>query len=279
MTNDRQIERLLDAWFADGPLSVHDRVIDDVAARITRQPQRPAWRLQSRRFPTMSTPVKLVLIGAALIAALAVGAVLVGGGSRITGPAPNPSPLALKEGPLTPGTYRVGPLDDNPATWIVTVRAGWSAYQDWAIIGPEMGGNKGTALFLADKVGIPDDPCHPIGTPAAATVDDLIADIQSRGDWTASAPVDITVSGYTGRRIDIQLPANVSTCGSNDDYFVTTEDGRQGWYAQAPSNRFTFWALDVGGTPKVLMRSSFADVPTREITETDAMVASSVITP
>ena len=109
MTNDRQIERLLDSWFADGPLTVHERVLDDVAARITRQRQRPAWRLHPWRFPTMSNPLKLVLIGAALVAALAAGAVLVGGGARIgeATPAPTPSPSPrLPTGRSRPGTGR-----------------------------------------------------------------------------------------------------------------------------------------------------------------------------
>lgn len=279
MTNDRQIERLLDAWFADGPLSVHDRVIDDVAARITRQPQRPAWRLPSWRFPTMSTPVKLVLIGAALVAALAAGAVLVGGGARFGQPTPAPvaSPMTLKDGPAVPGTYLVRPYPDSSLSWTVTVPDGWSAFQGFALIGPELPGNHGTALTLGEKMGVPADPCTVEGTPNAATVDEFIMAIQAREDLMVSEPVDITVGGHSGRRIDVELPAAVDSCGTNQDYWVTSEDGTKGWYAQAASNRFTFWVLDVEGTPAVLLRSTFADAPAEEITETDAMVASSVI--
>ena len=45
MTSERDIERILDLWFADGPTQAPDRVLDVVADRIGRQPQRPAWRL------------------------------------------------------------------------------------------------------------------------------------------------------------------------------------------------------------------------------------------
>ena len=164
-------------------------------------------------------------------------------------------------------------------TWTVTVPAGWSGFEDWAIVGPEMPGNVGTALVLGDKMGVPADSCRADGTPPAATVDDFIASVQARDDWVVSEPVDISVGGYTGRRIDIELPADIASCGSNTDYWVTAEGGKGGFYAQAPSNQFTFWALDVGGTPKVLMRSTFAAVPAREVSETDAMVESSQITP
>ena len=50
MTADRDIERLLDPWFSDGPTEAPDRVIDRIADRIERQPQRHAWRLQRRPY-------------------------------------------------------------------------------------------------------------------------------------------------------------------------------------------------------------------------------------
>ena len=296
MNNDRDLNRLLDSWFAEGPVRVADRVIDGTADRIARQRQLPAWRLRTWRFPNVSTPLRIVLIGAVLVAALAAGSILIAGG-RGTGPVatpvptpiptavptpvptPIPSPIALKAGALEPGTYRVRPYHDDSLTWTVNVPAGWSAFEDWAVIGPEMPGNVGTALFLAEKVGIPVDSCHPEGTASASTVADFIASVDARDDWVVSKPVDVVVDGYSGRRIDVELPADVATCGTNNDYFVTAEDGKNGFYAQAPSNRFTFWALDVAGKPRVFMRSTFAAVPAREVSETDAMVASSVITP
>ena len=53
MTHERDIDRLLDRWFADGPIEVADRVVLDAADRIDRQPQRPAWRFLRR--PTLMT--------------------------------------------------------------------------------------------------------------------------------------------------------------------------------------------------------------------------------
>ena len=79
MNDDRDLDRLLDAWFAEGPVQVADRVVDGTANRIARQRQLPAWRLRSWRFPTMSTPIKLVAIGAALLAVLVGGAVIIRG--------------------------------------------------------------------------------------------------------------------------------------------------------------------------------------------------------
>jgi len=98
MNEDRDLDRLLDAWFAEGPVQVADRMIDGTANRIARQRQVPAWRLRSWRFPTMSTPIKLVAIGAALLAVLVGGAVMMGGGAPPPAPTPNPAPTSVAVG-------------------------------------------------------------------------------------------------------------------------------------------------------------------------------------
>ena len=77
MTHERDIDRLLDLWILDGPTQVADRVILDVAARIDRQPQRPAWRFLRRPTPmTSSVRWAVVLVAVALIAV--VGFVVIG---------------------------------------------------------------------------------------------------------------------------------------------------------------------------------------------------------
>jgi hypothetical protein len=113
MTTDRQLERLLDGWFAEGPTVVADRVIDDVAGRIGHQRQRPTWRLQAGRVPPMSTPARLALVAAALGLALLAGGILLAGSRDSVPPeAPEPGDLLphlpaavpLPEGVIVPGT-------------------------------------------------------------------------------------------------------------------------------------------------------------------------------
>ncbi|HEY8198454.1 MAG TPA: hypothetical protein VIF44_01685 [Candidatus Limnocylindrales bacterium] len=71
MTHERDIDRLLDHWLSDGPTEVSDRVVLDVAERIQRQPQRPAWR-----FPRRPTIMSSSLRWAAVLVALALMAVV-----------------------------------------------------------------------------------------------------------------------------------------------------------------------------------------------------------
>ena len=51
MTDDQELSVVLHEWLIEGPREMPDRVIDVVAQRIRRQPQRPAWRLDRRPFP------------------------------------------------------------------------------------------------------------------------------------------------------------------------------------------------------------------------------------
>jgi osmoprotectant transport system substrate-binding protein len=94
MTQGRDVERLLDRWFIDGPIIVSDRVIDRVADRIEHQSQRHAWRLAWDRFDLRS----IATIGAFIVTiaiASSLGAILLlrgGVGGPAATPTPSPSP-------------------------------------------------------------------------------------------------------------------------------------------------------------------------------------------
>jgi hypothetical protein len=108
MTDDRDLSFILDRWLSDGPAEMPDRVIDVVAIGISRQRQRPVWRLDWRRY-TMNISVKLVAALVAVLAIAVVGYNLLPGGSTGTGglaatPAPtaSPSPTSAPTASPTP---------------------------------------------------------------------------------------------------------------------------------------------------------------------------------
>jgi len=288
MTNDRQIERLLDSWFTEGPTVAPDRAIEGVAARITRQPQRPAWRLQPWRFPTVNTPLKLVLIGVALIAALAAGAVLVAvspnqgvvvapTATPTVPPTPTHVPPTLPNGRLDAGTYTAHPVPGM--TWTITVPAGWTGQDDWFVsydVAPDV--HSVSVGGPTENESVPTDSCAAAGTKPAASVDEFLAAVQARDDWTVSAPVDVTVGGYTGTRIDLEVPA-AATCTNGSDYMVLAMPDGAGYRAYGLDRQFRLWILDVEGKPIVIFRNTFADSPAARVSEADAIVESSVITP
>ena len=116
MTQHRDIERLLDHWFADGPDQAPDRVIDIVTDRIERQCQRPAWRLRLEALP-MNHSAKLAVAAAAVLIVAVVGYNLLPGRSTASaGPrrrrvrraptaTPSDSPIAQRAA-FPPGSRR-----------------------------------------------------------------------------------------------------------------------------------------------------------------------------
>jgi hypothetical protein len=103
MTRDRDIERVLDGWFADGPTTMPDRFFDGVLDRVDLTAQRRLAGLTTR-FVTMNTNVRLA---AAIAASLAIGlatAIYIGSSKTAPTPQVSPSPSpAASGGPLSEG--------------------------------------------------------------------------------------------------------------------------------------------------------------------------------
>ena len=107
MNHERDIERLLDHWLAEGPTVVADRVIDVIADRVERRSQRPAWRLRlAERWVDVDLRFVSVLTGVVV----AVGMVGFSLGGGFASPSNPPSPAATTGPTTTPtGTHRATP--------------------------------------------------------------------------------------------------------------------------------------------------------------------------
>ena len=94
MTQRNDLERVLDAWLAEGPTQVPDRVFDDAIEHLYRQPQPSAWRSRWRTFD-MTAPMRLAA-ALAVVAIVGAGVVLLGPGN-VSPPRPTavPSPSVL----------------------------------------------------------------------------------------------------------------------------------------------------------------------------------------
>jgi Galactose oxidase, central domain/Kelch motif len=124
MTDQRELDRLLGAFFVDGANELADRVIDAALDQIDHTHQRHAMRMP-RRFETM--PMYTRLAAAAVIGVLAVGGALYlmqPGQPTVGGPGPSspvnatPGPTAARTPGPTPATTPdipalTGPLGDG----------------------------------------------------------------------------------------------------------------------------------------------------------------------
>lgn len=120
MTRERDIERVLDTWLAEGAMEMPDRLYVAVLDRVERQPQRLSARLQLR-FSQMRPAIRIAAVAAVLLLTLGVGAAVVGGAfdSDAPGPTPAPSPAVSPSPAASPSESASADLPDELAhIWI-----------------------------------------------------------------------------------------------------------------------------------------------------------------
>ncbi len=247
MTRERDIDRILDHWFAERPTEVADRVLDEVADRIGLQPQQPAWRALWRD-NHVNTYLKYAAAVAAVILVAVVGfAVLrpfsgsnVGGGtatpspSQVASPSPSTSPSASAAFPAWFTTSDIGGAGILPAGSqttrsfmpgsTFTVPEGWVNDSDEAgayRLFPDTPANQ--AEFAASgglaqeiQMGPQNNPyfrCDAWEDNQGATAAEIAAAVVANDALATSEPVDVTIGGLTGKQIDVQLdPGWTDSC-------------------------------------------------------------------
>ncbi len=97
---------------------------------------------------------------------------------------------------------------------------GWVGYPSWALDGPEpvrADAPTGIGISFFTANGLYSDPCHwdvagtgDAGTPGdvvvGPTVDDLVAALRANTFYTSSAATPVTIDGYAGQELELQLP-------------------------------------------------------------------------
>lgn len=245
MTRDDFIERLEGYLDSEGVTPLPDAVRDRVRAALpTTKQAGPSGPL---RFEPMTFHVPAAarygLVAAVLVAAVAIGASLLGGNVGDT-PSPTPSgsapatatagaggPMDLLDSPtagnLPPGEY-VLDLDAYPARIEFTVPEGWwyywtaatrSAADVHAVLvnsldtGAANGSAWGLGFTVVDQVRV--DPCDPAAGSMDASVTESPETLAAAlGTWTefpVTSVEDVTIGGYAGKRVEI-TPTDESSC-------------------------------------------------------------------
>jgi hypothetical protein len=239
MTSDRDIERILDHWLTERPTQVADRVLDEVADRIARHPQQPAWRVSRRDFHVSTYLKPLLAVAAVVVIAVAGLAVLQpGAGSNVGGPAsPSPSstPTSSPAASASPSASAVFPswfTGDRTGAGILpagsyssesfrpgftfSVPEGWvndTDVTDYFTLFPDTPANEAEfarsgALAHGFIMGLRSDPwfiCEPFGTAVGETADEVVASLSANEALADPEAVDIAIGGLTGKQVTVQL--------------------------------------------------------------------------
>jgi hypothetical protein len=108
-----------------------------------------------------------------------------------------------------------------------------------------------------------------VGPTAGDFVDALVA--HPRLDVTT--PVDVTLGGYSGKYVDLQVPSDISACA--ESYFPWGP----AFYAQGPNHRWHIGSLDVDDVRLVIQSGDFAGTLPRDLAEMRTIVESIQIEP
>jgi hypothetical protein len=267
------------------------RALDEVDATPQRRSWWPAWRpLQMNRIFMAAGAAVAVLVVAILAFNLLPRNSVGGPGVTPTAastPSLAPSPTGLPilgSGYLAAGTYTAHPFPSPNATLEVTltVPSGWQGFPPSAVTpqaGP--GGPDGAAVAFLLVTELYSDPCKAkpgsATIPAGDTVEDLVRALgQVQSSYEVGTASDVTLGGYSGKRIDLVVPSDLdfTTCDSAT-YWIWDSPP----YAQGPGNRWNIWILDVAGTRLVILGHDFPTTSPSDQAQLQDIVASVRIEP
>ena len=214
-----------------------------------------------------------------------------------------PSPLPDDpDGVLAAGTYVATPFapgrlnscmsppqpgcsesEDDSIRFTFTVPDGWAAFGNgvW-LAGESNSAPAGAAMGVGRGGWLYSDPCLTPALRAANTkpdvavgpsVDEFANAIADHPLLDATDPAPVTLGGYSGKYVDLQLPADLTGC--EEDY----RPYEPGIYAQGPGHRWHLWILDVDGIRVVVQAMDYAGTSAQRQAELEAIVQSIQIEP
>lgn len=295
MTRGTELEGAVRSWLHQDGHEDADRVLFSVLDELETTPQRHASWL-ARRFPIMNSNAFRVGIAAAAVVVLAVigwrylpGSNTGGGPEATPSPTPQPTPIPTlaSQRDLSPGTYQGRLHPDQGLGFTITVPAGWDALGSLGVVAsdstpPELA--HGLLFWNVDNLYA--DPLDPFGgglePPVGPAAGDLVDALVGHDGWTTTAPEDVTVAGYDGRRLELTVPVDADFLGcsangsSTRPFAIWSEPGTgQSWRCMAgPGQTDHIYVLDVEGRRVVITLVGFPDWNGRYLDELRAMVDS-----
>ncbi len=126
------------------------------------------------------------------------------------------------------------------------------------------------------------EPCRWAGTlldpPIDPSVDGLVAGLTSQKDRHATAPTDVSLSGFTGKYMELTTPARIDLADCDGGEFRSWVD-RGGQRNTEPGQRDLLWIVDVGGIRLVIDSALGPDTTPQDRVDRTQMVESIRIEP
>lgn len=161
----------------------------------------------------------------------------------------------------------------SDAPWaVVDVPEHFSSLGGWVIFDEDPKGGGGVGYWTVSEVVR--NPCsEPDPMEVGSTVEELAAAFKQQRLTRLTAPVPVTVDGYTGLSFELHVPKDVdfATC---PEYNVWESDPAGARHMEGPGEFDRLWILDVEGVVVVLTVTADTDVPKSALERLTGMVES-----
>ena len=247
-------------------------------------------------------PRLALVVAMAVVAVVAVG-ILVNNESEVAAPTTTESapstttdaPTTLTNGGLAAGSYIatpfaeeatictpsqsgcVDPVGAESISFTFTVPDGdrWAGQGSWIWTASNAPPN-GASLVFGLGGWLHGDPCTDgeasADIPVGLTVDEFANALADHPLLEVTTPVDVTLGGYSGKYLDLQVPADITECAAYRAW--------EFWlFAQGPGHRWHLWILDVDGVRVVVESMDYESTPAEVQSELQAIVESIQIEP
>jgi hypothetical protein len=185
--------------------------------------------------------VAILMIAAGVLAACSSAGGDTQSGATGSSPTPDPSLHVFKTDTDFDASYRI----------TMHLLDGYAGDQGGAVFGTDDG--QGMSTWTVRNVYA--EPCRWAGTlldpPIDPSVDGLVAGLASQKDRHATVPTDISLSGFTGKFMEVTTPAGIDVVDCDGGEFRTWIDANGQRNLEA-DQRDLLWIVDVDGTRLVI---------------------------
>ena len=228
---------------------------------------------------TVRTPILLVAI--LVIAAGILNACTTGDNTQPGATGAGVAAAAPSKG-AQPGSYVFKTMDlDFDTRYRITMDLldGYTGGDNYVVRGTDDG--QGISAWIVGNVY--GEPCHWRGTlldpPIDPSVDGLVAGLVSQRGRQASEATDVTLDGFTGKFMELTVPARTDLANCPDGEFRTWVDPTGGERNLEPGQRDLLWIVDVDSRRLVIDAALGPDTTQQDRADRIQMVESIRIEP
>ena len=177
------------------------------------------------------------------------------------------------------------PADNTPPLTVTIPAPGWYGEVGGGILIKneisEPPDGAGMIIFGQREYIVYGDACHWTTTTPdtpVTTVDQFVAALSSQASRVASEPVDITLGGYAGKSITLEVPEGLDFTDCDPGYGGSWDCGGDGMtpcgYHSGPGEIDTVYILDIDGVIMAWNTIHYAGTPAEDVAELEDIVQS-----